>query len=97
MISSRPGFSSGGSSICLEAEWGSAPGTRFRDVIRAAYRKTRRRVFLVDEYDSPLQAPVLGADEHERVRSLYRDFFAVLKSESGLIRFCFLTGIAKFT
>lgn len=81
-----------------EGRMGSAPGTRFRDVIRAAYRKTGQRVVvLVDEYDSPLQASVLDADEHERVRSLYRDFFAVLKSESGLIRFCFLTGIAKFT
>lgn len=77
---------------------GNAPGTRFRDVVRAAYEKTgQRAVVLVDEYDAPLQATVLDDERHEAVRSLYRDFFAVLKSEAGSLRFCFLTGIAKFT
>lgn len=77
---------------------GFSLGTRFRDVVRAAYRKTgQRAVVLVDEYDAPLQALVLDHEEHERMRAFYRDFFAVLKSEAGSIRFCFLTGIAKFT
>lgn len=77
---------------------GQTPGTRFRSVVRAAYAKTGRRVVvLVDEYDAPLQASVLDTAEHERIRALYRDFFAVLKSETAAIRFCFLTGIAKFT
>lgn len=77
---------------------GTALGTRFRSVVRAAYRATGQRVvILVDEYDAPLQQSVLDGAEHERIRTLYRDFFAVLKSEAGSIRFCFLTGIAKFT
>lgn len=88
-----------------EAEYGSQGitsgdglGTRFMAVIRAAYRKTGRRVVvLVDEYDTPLQSTFLDQHEHEQVRALYRDFFSVLKSEAGSIRFCFITGIAKFT
>lgn len=84
--------------VPTDVDAGQSLGTRFRSVVRGAYKTTGQRVVvLVDEYDAPLQHSVLDEEEHEAIRTLYRDFFAVLKSEAGSIRFCFLTGIAKFT
>lgn len=70
---------------------------RFRQLIRAAYEKTGRKVvILIDEYDKPL----LSLDEkeplYERYQSTLKGFFGNLKSMDRFIRLAFLTGVAHF-
>ena len=86
-----------------ESEYGIAvrPGAtltvRLKNIIRTACSKTGQQVaVLIDEYDCPLrhswQTPL-----HEACRDVYRDVFAVLKSEDRHEKFVFITGITKFT
>ena len=70
---------------------------RLKNIIRTAYNKTGQQVaVLIDEYDNPLlhswKTPL-----HEACRDVYRDVFAVLKSEDRHEKFVFITGITKFT
>ncbi|MCF0173018.1 MAG: AAA family ATPase [Bacteroidales bacterium] len=75
----------------------SFPGDRLHNLIEKI-SSGRNVVLLVDEYDYALQHTVFGDEnEHERIKGLYRDFFAVFKTQSRYIRFIFLTGITKFT
>ena len=70
---------------------------RFHAVIEAAYAQTGRQVvILIDEYDAPLQHS-WGTAEHEACTAVYRDVFAILKSDDVMLRFVFITGITKFT
>ncbi len=71
---------------------------RFSSVIKtAAQGEQQRVVILIDEYDSALQQTMYDEVEHEKMRTDYRDFFSVFKSESHYIFKIFLTGIMKFT
>ena len=53
-------------------------------------------VILVDEYDAPLTSCLSNFELFEKVRSLLTDFYAILKSNDGALRFVFITGITKF-
>ena len=73
-------------------------GLRFRGVIHRACGKIGRNVvILVDEYDNPLFSTFEDHKEHEEIRSTLRDIYSIFKSESAIIRFCFLTGITRFS
>ena len=70
---------------------------RLKNIIRTAYAKTGQQVaVLIDEYDNPLQHS-WKTPLHEACRDVYRDVFAVLKSEDRHEKFVFITGITKFT
>lgn len=70
---------------------------RLTNIIHAAYDRTGLQVaILVDEYDSPLQHSWKTAS-HEACTAVYRDVFAVLKSQDKYEKFVFITGITKFT
>ena len=71
---------------------------RFVNLIEsAAKNEPQRVVILIDEYDSALQQTLYNDEEHEKMRTAYRDFFSVFKSESHYIFKMFLTGSMKFT
>lgn len=53
-------------------------------------------VVLIDEYDSVLTRNI-NSDKIEEFREVIRDFFDVIKAQSALIRFCFITGVTKFS
>lgn len=74
-------------------------GVRFGNLVqRAAKEQVSRVVILIDEYDYALQHTLfVDAEEHEKCKSIYREFFAVLKSASLYIRYIFITGVTKFT
>lgn len=53
-------------------------------------------VLLIDEYDSPLTSCLNNRELFEQVRRVLSGFYAVLKSNDGVLRFVFITGITKF-
>ncbi len=73
------------------------PEIRFREVIKAAYKKTGRQVvILIDEYDKPLLATIGNEELQDKYRSLLKAFYGNLKTMDGYIKFAFLTGVTKF-
>ena len=53
-------------------------------------------VILIDEYDAPLTNNI-NSDNIEDIRSILRGFYSVIKAQDGNIRFCFITGVTKFS
>ena len=87
----------------IERDWslkrrsGSEPG-RLRDLIRTLHRRSGQRVaVLVDEYDKP----ILDALEEPEVARANRDYlrglYSMIKFCDAHVRFCFLTGVSKFS
>ena len=75
----------------------SSLAVRFKNIIETAYNKTGLQVaILIDEYDSPLQHS-WKTPYHEACTAIYREVFAVLKSQDKYEKFVFITGITKFT
>ena len=74
------------------------PGMLFDSLIRRAYQQTGEQVVVViDEYDAPL-LDVLHEDELlPAFRRVMQEFYQCLKAREAMIRFCFITGITKFS
>ena len=53
-------------------------------------------VLLVDEYDKPLLGH-LGKEDVNRVRDFLKAFYSVIKTNEGMQRFAFITGVSKFS
>ena len=71
---------------------------RFRHLIRTLHQRTGQRVVvLVDEYDKPIldtmQEPSLALANRDYLRGLY----GMIKACDAHVRFCFLTGVSKFS
>ncbi|MDE7441464.1 MAG: ATP-binding protein [Muribaculaceae bacterium] len=72
--------------------------TRFQGIIRRAARQSGKGVvILIDEYDNPLFSTIGNKTENEEIRKLLKGVYSILKAESDNIRFCFLTGITRFS
>lgn len=76
----------------------TTPGMRLAGLIDRAYAKTGKQVaVLVDEYDAPL-LDVLHEDETlKEMREVMQEFYQRLKMQEPYIKFCFITGITKFS
>ncbi len=76
----------------------TSPGMRFAGLIQRAYEQTGRQVaVIIDEYDAPL-LDVLHDDERlHDIREVMQEFYQRLKMMDPYIRFCFITGITKFS
>ena len=76
----------------------TTPGMRFAGLISRAYEQTgRQTVVIIDEYDAPL-LDVLHDDERlHAVREVMQEFYQRLKMSDPYLRFCFITGITKFS
>ncbi|MDE5878147.1 MAG: ATP-binding protein [Muribaculaceae bacterium] len=71
---------------------------RFSGVIRRAYEQSGHGVVvLIDEYDNPMISTLGNPEVHEQMRTTLKGIYTVLKAESEHIRFCFLTGITRFS
>lgn len=87
----------------LEQAWEQKTDTkdlasRFEAVIKSAYEQTGKQVVvLIDEYDKPLINTMDNAVENEKIRTLLKSFYGVLKSADAYLRFVFLTGVTKFS
>ena len=83
--------------IALDADK-FTPGAKFNSIIKSAYEHTGKQVVvLIDEYDAPL-LEVLHEDTNlGSMRKVMQEFFQTLKASEAMIRFCFITGITKFS
>lgn len=74
------------------------PGMRLGGLIDRAYEQTGRQVVvIIDEYDAPL-LDVLHEDIRlKEVREVMQEFYQRLKKQEAKIKFCFITGITKFS
>ena len=74
------------------------PGKLFQGLIRRAYEQTGRQVVLViDEYDTPLLEVLHEEENLPKFRKVMQEFYQPLKSSEAMVRFCFITGITKFS
>ena len=76
----------------------TTPGMRFAGLVNRAYEQTGRQVVvIIDEYDAPL-LDVLHEDERLKdMREVMQEFYQRLKMLEPKIKFCFITGITKFS
>ena len=81
----------------LERRYDTGPG-RLADLLERLHDQTGQRVVvLVDEYDKPI-LDALGQPEIARAnRDFLRGLYGMIKSCDAHIRFCFLTGVSKFS
>ena len=76
----------------------TTPGMRFAGLVNRAYSQTGKQVaVIIDEYDAPL-LDVLHEDERlPEVREVMQEFYQRLKLLEPKLKFCFITGITKFS
>ena len=74
------------------------PGEILSGLIRRAYEKTGKQVVvLIDEYDAPLLDVLHEEELLPEYRRVLQEFYQPLKACEAMIRFCFITGITKFS
>ena len=74
------------------------PAILFRRLVRALRRKADRQVVvLVDEYDKPILDALAVPEVARANREFLRGFYGAVKDCDEHIRFCFLTGVSKFS
>ena len=81
----------------ITSRYADAPG-RFDHLIRALRRSTgQQAVVLADEYDKPILDALAEPEVARANRNFLRGFYGVIKDCDEHIRFCFLTGVSKFS
>ena len=86
-----------------EKKWGIEhpqvdANNRLTELINTAYQKSGRQVVvLIDEYDAPMLDVVHEREQLDVLRNTMRNFYSPLKYSEAKLRFCFLTGITKFS
>lgn len=74
------------------------PGTLLKGIIRRAYEKEKKQVvIIIDEYDAPLLDMLHSEEQLPDYRRVMQEFYQPLKASEAMIRFCFITGITKFS
>lgn len=74
------------------------PGEVLDGMIRRLHRETGSQVaVIIDEYDAPLLDVLHDRDNLDGMRTVMREFYQPLKANEQYIRFCFITGITKFS
>lgn len=87
----------------LAAEFGrdddeKLPGALLKGIIRRAYEKEKKQVVvIIDEYDAPLLDVLHEEELLPEFRRAMQEFYQPLKASEAMIRFCFITGITKFS
>ncbi|MCC8114281.1 MAG: ATP-binding protein [Bacteroidales bacterium] len=73
-------------------------GSRFSTLIRGIYRKTGQQVvILIDEYDNGiLETLDSSKEEQEAMSNILRAFYKQPKAMTRYVKFCMVTGVARF-
>ena len=76
----------------------TSPGMRLGGVITRAKEQTGKQVVvIVDEYDAPLLDVLHDDGRLHEMREILQEFYQRLKKLEPYIKFCFITGITKFS
>ncbi|BDD01979.1 ATPase AAA (plasmid) [Persicobacter psychrovividus] len=83
----------------IELEPQTSLGSALEELIFKIHQKCNLKVVvLIDEYDKPVQDTLSNDDDlAARSLSVLRGFYSAIKASDQHIRFCFMTGITKFT
>lgn len=81
-----------------EGAYETSPGGLLSGIIQRAYKQTGKQVVvIIDEYDAPLLDKLHQPQILDVFRNTMQEFFVQLKANEAMIRFCFITGITKFS
>jgi hypothetical protein len=76
----------------------TTPGGLLEGLIKRAYKQTGKQVvIIVDEYDAPLLDVLHDDGELNDKRKVMQEFYVPLKANEQYVKFCFITGITKFS
>ncbi len=76
----------------------TSPGKMLNGLIHRAYKQTGKQVaVIIDEYDAPLLDVLHESEQLEQFRNVMQEFYVQLKANEAMIKFCFITGITKFS
>lgn len=85
-------------SIYGAGEYETTPGGLFSGLIGRAFEQTGKQVVvIIDEYDSPLLDKLHIPNLLDDFSDVMQEFYVQLKANEAKIRFCFITGITKFS
>jgi len=74
------------------------PGGLLQGLIRRAYEQTGKQVVvIIDEYDAPLLDVLHKETMLADMRRVMQEFYVPLKANEQYVKFCFITGITKFS
>lgn len=74
------------------------PGQLLTGIMRRASEKSGTQVAVViDEYDAPLLDVLHDNETLKDMRRVMQEFYQPLKANEPIIKFCFITGITKFS
>ena len=74
------------------------PGQCLTGIIQRATKQTGRQVVvIIDEYDAPLLDVLHEEETLDAMRKVMQEFYQPLKANEALVKFCFITGITKFS
>ena len=74
------------------------PGRLLKGLIRRAYEQTGKQVaVIIDEYDAPLLEVLHEEEMLPEYRRVMQELYQCLKPADPMLRFCFITGITKFS
>ena len=76
----------------------TTPGRLLTGMIRRAYEQTGKQVaVIIDEYDAPLLGVLHEEAMLPEFRRVMQELYEPLKASEPMLRFCFITGITKFS
>ena len=76
----------------------TTPGSMLEGLIKRAYQqKGEQVVIILDEYDAPLLEVLHEEENIPGFRKVMQEFYQPLKACEAMVRFCFITGITKFS
>jgi len=71
---------------------------RFEEIIlRLSEKHNQKAVVLIDEYDKPILDNIHKPELAAEIREELKNFYSVLKDADPYLKFCFLTGVTKFS
>ena len=76
----------------------TSPGMRMAGLVNRAYEQTGEQVVvIIDEYDAPLLDVLHDEQQLADMREVMQEFYQRLKMLDPKLKFCFITGITKFS
>ena len=79
-------------------EMETSPGKMLNGLIHRAYEQEGKQVaVIIDEYDAPLLDVLHDSEQLDQFRNVMQEFYVQLKASEAMIKFCFITGITKFS